>query len=119
MKLVSKPNVLKELFPGYKVFLCGVHFYRYVKDKELPSSKNRNGTAVEKGEILAQFRRVRDAPSEDLYIARRDQLLEMTEQLMVKPGNTKNEVAFSRYFNKNWESVREMCFLDGNQLYDI
>ena len=64
MKLVSKPNILKELFPGYKVFLCGVHFNRYVKDKELPSSKNRDGTAVEKGEILAQFRRVRDAPSE-------------------------------------------------------
>ena len=74
----------------------------------LPSSKNCDGTAVEKGEILAQFRRVRDAPSEYPYTSRRDKLLEMAEQLM----------AFTRYFNKNWDSVREMWFLAGNQLYE-
>ena len=31
-------NVIKDLFPGCKVFLCGVHVYRYMKDKVLPKT---------------------------------------------------------------------------------
>ncbi len=56
-------NIIKDLFPGCKIFLCGVHIYHYDKDK-VPSSKNRDSTGVEKRGILVQFRRVRDAPSE-------------------------------------------------------
>ena len=76
----------------------------------LPSSKMTDGSEVEKVEIINQFKLVRDAHTEEQYANRREELFEMTEGLLVKPGNTKNFVLFHDYFNRNWDGVKEMWF---------
>ena len=70
----------------------------------LPSSKMENGEAVEKVEIINHLKLLRDSPTEEIYEELREQLLEMSEDLLVKPGNTKNFVSFHQYFDKNWHS---------------
>ena len=67
-----------------------------------------NGEAVEKVEIINHLKLLRDSPTEEIYEELREQLLEMSEDLLVKPGNTKNFVSFHQYFDKNWHSCREM-----------
>ena len=101
-------ETLRIIFPGSKIFLCGVHVYRYWKEKVLPSSKMSDGNSVEKVDIINQLKMLRDAPSEELYQQRREKLLEMTEHLLVKPGNKKEFVRFHNYFDKNWHDCRQM-----------
>ena len=101
-------ETLRIIFPGSKIFLCGVHVYRYWKEKVLPSSKMSDGNSVEKVDIINQLKMLRDAPSEELYEQRREELLEMTEHLLVKPGNKKEFVRFHNYFDKNWHDCRQM-----------
>ena len=100
-------ELMYAIFPGCVIFLCSVHVYRYIREKVLPSSRMSDGSRVEKVDIINQFKSVRDAPSEEEYIARRTVLFELTEGLEVAPGR-KNFVTFHRYFDKNWESCRKM-----------
>ena len=100
----------RNIFPDCIIYLCSIHVYRYTREKVLPSSKMTDGSEVEKVKIINQFKLVRDAHTEEQYANRREELFEMTEGLLVKPGNTKNFVLFHDYFNRNWDGVKEMCF---------
>ena len=93
----------RNIFPDCIIYLCSIHVYRYTREKVLPSSKMTDGSEVEKVEIINQFKLVRDAHTEEQYANRREELFEMTEGLLVKPGNTKNFVLFHDYFNRNWD----------------
>ena len=60
---------------------------------------------------MEQFKMVRDSSSMEQYVQRKAVLFDMTESLLVRPGRVKHAVFFSDYYNKNWESCREMCVL--------
>ena len=63
---------------------CSCLVYRYFREKVLPSSRMSDGSPVDKGEIINQFKRVRDSPTEEVYEANKEKLFEMTEDLEVK-----------------------------------
>ena len=64
----------------------------------MPSSVMSDGSQVQKVDILNQFKLVRDAPTIDIYEERKAKLMEITEGLVVKPGNTKKSVLFHMCF---------------------
>jgi hypothetical protein len=101
-------DVLDTTFPGCHVFLCSVHVYRYWREKVLPSSKMSTRDMVDKVEIINLLKLLRDSPTEEIYEEIKDQVFELTEDLLVKPGNTKDFVPFHRYFTKNWHDCRQM-----------
>ena len=98
-------EMLSRVKPGCNIFLCSVHMYRYFREKVLPSSKMSSGEAVDKVTIVNTLKQMRDAPTEDIYDDLKD---EITDRLLVKPGNTKPFVTFHYYFDKNWHSCRPM-----------
>ena len=101
-------DVLRSIFHGCNIFLCSVHVYRYFREKVLPSSKMTTGEAVDKVTIVNNLKNMRDAPTEDIYDDLKEDLFELTDGLLVKPGNTKHFVPFHHYFDKNWNGCREM-----------
>ena len=82
--------------------------YRYFREKVLPSSKMSSGEAVDKVTIVNTLKQMRDAPTEDIYDDLKEELFEIMDRLLVKPGNTKPFGTFHYYFDKNWHSCRPM-----------
>ena len=60
--------------------------------------------AGDKEVILSQVKLVRDSPSQKAYEEREKKLLEITRDLLVRPGQTVNLISFSEYYAKNWKS---------------
>ena len=58
----------------------------------------------EKGQVLQLIKLIRDSPSEELFKENQEKLKAMTEGLTVRPGNSRNAVQFSSYYEANWES---------------
>ena len=67
-----------------------------------------SGEAVDKVTIVNTLKQMRDAPTEDIYDDLKEELLEITDGLLVKPGNTKHFVTFHQYFDKYWHGCRQM-----------
>ena len=59
---------------------------------------------TDKDDILALVRKVRDAPTEELYREREAELLDKTSELTVRPGQSTEPVKFTAYYNKNWKT---------------
>ena len=57
----------------------------------------------DKESILAQVRLERDSPSQRDYEERERRLLEMTRELLVRPGQSNNLISFHDYYDKNWK----------------
>ena len=67
-----------------------------------------DGSKVDKEALNKQFQLLRDAPTEDLYVERRERLFDLSLGVLVCPSKNKNSVSFREYFDKNWESCRTM-----------
>ena len=103
-------HIVEEVFPGSIVLLCSVHTSRYFKDKVFTSKgfwgdveKHDYVTGDDRRELVAQLNFVRDSPSNEIYEERERKLLEMTENLTVRPGQSVNPVSFHDYYVHNWK----------------
>ena len=54
--------------------------------------------------VMSQIRLVRDAPSESQYDEREKKLLEITKDLLVRPGQALNLIPYSEYYERNWRN---------------
>ena len=69
-------------------------------------SRWRKGSFLTGGDkelLLKQVKLVRDSPTEVIYLERENKLLEMTQDLLVKAGQSLNKVPFSDYYAKCWK----------------
>ena len=57
----------------------------------------------DKTDIINQLTLVRDSPSEIKYKESEEKLMEMTEGLFVRPGQSNSAVSFHDYYFKNWK----------------
>ena len=103
--------MLEEVFVASVVLLCPIHVLRYFKDKVFTGKAywgdagDKNYLAGgEKEELMKLLASVRDAPSEELYLRRERDLVEMTKSLTVRPGQVTKPVEFLSYYQKNWKS---------------
>ena len=60
-------------------------------------------TGGDKELLLKQVKLVRDSPTEAIYTERETRLLQMSEGLLVRAGQTLNEVPFKDYYTKCWK----------------
>ena len=70
-----------------------------------------DGSPVEKDLILKKVVACRDSHTQDQYNANREELMEITSGLVIRPGRVKNEVSFRSYYDLNWESIQPMWVL--------
>ena len=94
-------NVFEEIFVGSVVLLCNVHTSRYFKEKVFTSKSywgeiedHKYFTGKDWEDLVTELKLVRDSPSMEIYEERERELLEMTKDLTVRPGQTVNSVFF-------------------------
>ena len=100
-------NVFEEIFVGSVVLLCNVHTSRYFKEKVFTSKSywgeiedHKYFTGKDREDLVTQLNLVRDSPSMEIYEERERELLEMTKDLTIRPGQTVNSVLFNDYYLK-------------------
>ena len=94
-------QVLELVFAGCLVLLCSVHTARYFREKVFTGkaywgdiSKKNFLHGGEKYDLMKQVLLVRDSPSQDLYKEREERLLQMTNDLFIRPGQVIKPVSF-------------------------
>ena len=58
----------------------------------------------EKSIILAQIAKIRDCPSEQLFLQNEEELFRLTHDLWVRPGQSNHPVLFWDYYLRCWKS---------------
>ena len=101
---------MEEISVGSVVLLFNVHTSPYFKEKVFTSKSyweeiedHEYFTGIEWKHLVTQLNLVRDSPSMEIYEERERELLEMTKDLTIRPGQTVNSVLFKDYYLKNWK----------------
>lgn len=122
LTVILLKDTVRSMFSSV-ILLCNVHVERHLRMKVIHTSRWRDQqqdwlTMEDKNEIIKKFLEVRDAPTYAEYMERKNELLELTEGLLVKPANSFNEednfysdeetVTFQSYYENKWEPIVEM-----------
>ena len=97
-------SALNKIFPESTVLLCIFHAIKFIKTLIATAP-----IVVERKQaILLQFRKVLYSQTEtDLYKHNED-LLKISNGVMVKTGSGEGLTSFSEYYNRNWYACKQM-----------
>ena len=70
-----------------------------------------DGSQVDKKMLQDSVVQCRDSHSPEQYNVNRQELMALSEGLIVKPGQVKNPVSFRQYYDDNWERITPMWIL--------
>ena len=66
---------------------------------------------VDKKLLIKSVLQCRDSHTPEQYNANRQELMALTEGLVVQPGRVKVPVTFKQYYDDNWERITPMWIL--------